>query len=186
LVVELVFETHAITVDNETGVATGWLPGELSARGRQTAAELGKRRRNDRIALVYVSDLRRAMQTVEIAFRGSDIPVIPDGRLRECNYGDLNGMATARLEAERASHVREPWPGGESYVDVVDRMAQLLQDLSKQCDGSRVLLVSHSANKWALDHLLLDLPLARLVAAGLKWQEGWEYVLPAGWRRSDA
>ena len=32
--VELVYETHATTVDNEQGIATGWLPGRLSARGR--------------------------------------------------------------------------------------------------------------------------------------------------------
>ena len=32
--IELIFETHAITTDNENGVATGWLPGTLSKRGR--------------------------------------------------------------------------------------------------------------------------------------------------------
>jgi alpha-ribazole phosphatase/probable phosphoglycerate mutase len=26
--VKLIYETHATTVDNETGIATGWLPGE--------------------------------------------------------------------------------------------------------------------------------------------------------------
>jgi broad specificity phosphatase PhoE len=51
----LVFETHAITTDNEAGIATGWRQGELSARGRLTASELGRRRRNDGIAAVYVS-----------------------------------------------------------------------------------------------------------------------------------
>lgn len=180
--IQLVFETHAITIDNEIGVATGWLPGQLSDRGRETAAELGRRRRDDGIAVVYVSDLRRAAETVEIAFAGSAIPVISDERLRECNYGHLNGMPTERLEAERASHVRKPWPGGESYEDVVDRMGALLRDVAAQWDGSRVLFVSHSANKWALDHLLLGMPLAPLVATGLKWQEGWEYVVPSGWR----
>jgi len=30
--VEIVFETHSISVDNERGIATGWLPGRLSAR----------------------------------------------------------------------------------------------------------------------------------------------------------
>jgi len=38
----VVFETHSITVDNERGVATGWLPGELSERGRDVARELGQ------------------------------------------------------------------------------------------------------------------------------------------------
>ncbi|WP_206184869.1 hypothetical protein [Thermoactinospora rubra] len=41
----LIYETHSITVDNERGIATGWLPGELSPRGRELAGELGERRR---------------------------------------------------------------------------------------------------------------------------------------------
>ena len=32
--VQLIYETHSRTIDNERGIATGWLPGELSADGR--------------------------------------------------------------------------------------------------------------------------------------------------------
>jgi hypothetical protein len=35
--IELVFETHSTTEDNEQGRATGWLPGRLSDRGRLQA-----------------------------------------------------------------------------------------------------------------------------------------------------
>ena len=28
--IKLVYETHSLTLDNERGFATGWLPGELS------------------------------------------------------------------------------------------------------------------------------------------------------------
>jgi 2,3-bisphosphoglycerate-dependent phosphoglycerate mutase len=47
--IEIVFETHAPTEDNEHGIATGWLPGRLSARGRDNAAAMGQRRRHDGI-----------------------------------------------------------------------------------------------------------------------------------------
>jgi alpha-ribazole phosphatase/probable phosphoglycerate mutase len=181
LSVELVYETHAITTDNEAGIATGWLPGRLSMRGRETAAQLGRRRRDDGIAVAYASDLERAMETAWIAFAGSRVSVIPEPRLRECNYGRLNGMPTTQLEGVRSEHVDDPWPEGESYRQVVDRTGHLLDELVVRWDGSRVLLIGHSANKWALDHLLLDKDLADLVAAGLAWQEGWEYVVPAGW-----
>jgi len=147
MALQLVFETHAITTDNEAGIATGWLPGELSARGRETAADLGRRRRDDGLAAVYVSDLARAVQTAAIAFEGSSVPLILDSRLRECNYGSLNGMPTARLERERSHHIDDPWPGGESYQGLVDRTRRLLSDLSAEWEGSRVLLISHSANK---------------------------------------
>jgi alpha-ribazole phosphatase/probable phosphoglycerate mutase len=42
-----------------------------------------------------VSDLKRAIETVEVAFAGSGIPVLIDWRLRECDYGQLNGAAGA-------------------------------------------------------------------------------------------
>jgi len=38
--IELVFETHSTSEDNEAGRAAGWLPGGLSQRGR-TQAQLG-------------------------------------------------------------------------------------------------------------------------------------------------
>ena len=72
---ELVYETHSTSVDNDRGIATGWLPGELSELGREQARALGERRRNDGIAVVYSSDLGRAVETAEIAFTGSGIPV---------------------------------------------------------------------------------------------------------------
>jgi broad specificity phosphatase PhoE len=173
---ELVYETHAITTDNEAGIATGWLPGRLSARGRESAAELGRRRRDDRLAAVFVSDLARAVETAGIAFEGIDLPITEDPRLRECNYGRMNGMPVARLDEERVRHIDRPWPGGESYRQVVARTEQLLDDLVAGWNGARVLLIAHSANHFALEHLLHDRDLRELVAAGMTWQAGWEYV----------
>ena len=86
--VQLVYETHSTSVDNEVGRATGWLGGTLSDTGREQARLLGERRRNDGIDLVVASDLNRAVETAQIAFDGSGIPVIarleaPRVRLRE-------------------------------------------------------------------------------------------------------
>lgn len=181
VVVQLVYETHAITTDNEAGIATGWLPGELSARGRETAAELGARRRNDGVTAVYVSDLARAVETARIAFEGSGIPIHQDPRLRECDYGRLNGAPVAVLAPQRIHRVDEPWPDGESYRHVVGRTASLLGDLAREWDGARLVLVAHSANRWALEHLLLGRDLRDLVTAEFDWQPGWEFVLPAKW-----
>ena len=179
--VEIIYETHSISTDNEAGIATGWLPGRLSDQGRRLAAELGRRRRDDDLAAVLVSDLTRAVETARIAFGDTGIPIHPDRRLRECNYGRLNGMPTARLQADRLQHLDTPWPGGQSYQQVVDQTRDLLRDLAADWDGSRLLLVAHSANRWALDHLLLGRDLADLVSAPFGWQEGWRYTLPTGW-----
>jgi broad specificity phosphatase PhoE len=66
--IEIVCETHSTTEDNESGVATGWLPGRLSPTGREQARRMGDRRRHDGISAVFTSDLLRAVETVEIAF----------------------------------------------------------------------------------------------------------------------
>ena len=39
--ITLVYETHSTTLDNEAGIATGWLPGELSEEGLRQAVALG-------------------------------------------------------------------------------------------------------------------------------------------------
>ena len=176
---EIVFETHAWSVDNERGIATGWLHGRLSDEGRRGAEELGRRRRDDGLTAVYTSDLARAFETTEIAFAGSDLPIFRDARLRECNYGELNGAPVAELDAIRLRHLDEPFPGGESYRGALARVGGLLDDLAREGDGERVLLIGHAATRWALDHLVNGVPLEKLVAAPFDWQEGWLYRLTA-------
>jgi broad specificity phosphatase PhoE len=182
--VAVVYETHSISEDNERGIATGWLDGRLSERGRRSAVMLGERRRDDGIAAFFTSDLGRAVETAEIAFRGTGTPVIKDARLRECNYGEWNGSPVARLEGERTHRIDEPYPGGESYRQVVARMASFLTDLARDWEGARVLLIGHAATRYALDHLLTGVPLEDLVGAPFVWREGWSYTLPTGWQVS--
>ncbi len=178
MTLSIVYETHSLTEDNEAGIATGWLPGKLSADGRRLARELGERRRNDGIAAVFVSDLARAVETADIAFEGSGIPLLLDWRLRECDYGSLNGAPVDLLRGERGKHISVPFPGGESYDAVVARTRPVLADLKARFDGQRVLIISHSANKWALDVILNGARLESLVDAGFPWREGWEYEAP--------
>ena len=171
--VEIIFETHSVTEDNERGIATGWLPGRLSDRGRSLARELGARRRDDGLAAVFTSDLARAVETAAIAFDGSGPAVRADRRLRECDYGALNGAPVGRL-APRSRFIAAPFPGGESYLEVVARMRTFVGDLAPY-DGGRVLLVGHSATRWALEHMLLGRALEELVDAPFVWQPGWRY-----------
>jgi broad specificity phosphatase PhoE len=173
----IVYETHSTSADNERGVATGWLPGRLSDRGRAEARELGERRRNDGVDVVFTSDLARAVETADIAFAGSGIPIRQDPRLRECNYGDLNGTSAKELSARKTDHVDTPFPGGESYRDVVERTRSLLDDLVRDFDRMRIVLIGHSATKWALDHILKGQDLTAAMNGDFAWQPGWEYAL---------
>ena len=153
------------------------MPGELSPHGRELAAELGARRRDDRVALVLSSDLRRATETAEIAFGATGIPVLLDWRLRECDYGDLTGGSAKRVAAVVKDHLEQPYPGGESYSDVVARMRSFLDDLFLRWDGKRVLVVGHAATRWSLQHLVDGEPLDDVVGAPFEWQPGWEYAV---------
>ena len=175
--VQIVYETHGTTFDNEAGIATGWLPGELSPEGVRNAQDLGRRRAADQIDVVYSSDLRRALETARIAFADTSIPLRSDVRLRECNYGDLNGAPRQELEP-RTRFLTTPFPGGESYQDVVDRTADFLTDLAREHQDQKVLLVAHAANRLALDVLLDGAGLAAAVDEPFDWQAGWDYLLP--------
>ena len=177
MALSVVFATHSTTLDNERGVATGWLPGALSDRGREQAAQLGRRRREDGLAAVFCSDLARAEQTARIAFGDSSVPVLLDWRLRECDYGRRTGMPSAELHAGRRDHLDVPYPGGESWRQAVARVGWFLEDLRRHWEGRRVLVIGHVATRWGLDHWLNGTPLEELADEDFDWQEGWEYRL---------
>jgi len=176
-VIQVVFETHSISEDNEQEVASGWSHSMLSPRGRELARELGQRRTADGIDVVFSSDLRRAVETAEIAFAGTATPVLLDWRLRECDYGDLNARPVAEHAVNRAQYLDEPYPAGESWRQAVTRIGGFLKDLPSRWAGKRVLVIGHVATRWGLDHYLAGVTLEDLAAADFGWREGWEYSL---------
>lgn len=161
----VVFETHSTTEDNEAGIMTGWLPGRLSAAGREQARALGERRRDDGIDAIHCSDLGRAVETARIAFPDRDM--LLDWRLRECDYGELNGAAKSERGAD------ERFPGGETWREAVVRVSRALDDLR----GARVLVIGHMATRYALEVRCTGRPLEAVLAEELVWQPGWEYRL---------
>jgi 2,3-bisphosphoglycerate-dependent phosphoglycerate mutase len=174
---QIIFETHSLSEDNESGVATGWLPGRLSASGRQMASALGKRRPASGLAVVFTSDLTRAMETAAIAFAHSDLPILADWRLRECNYGSLNGAPSEKVHADRTAYLERPYPGGESWRDATDRVGRFLEDLALFWEGATVLVIGHVATRLGLERFILGQDLGQAMSAEFAWQEGWEYTL---------
>ncbi len=142
-------------------------------RGREQAAELGERRRNDDLDVVFTSDLRRAVETAGIAFGGAPLRIVADERLRECDYGELNG--TSEPLRDRAAHIDVPYPGGESWRQAVERVAGFLDELRRECAGERVLVIGHSATWLALEVVANGRVLDEVMAEPFVWQPGWEY-----------
>jgi 2,3-bisphosphoglycerate-dependent phosphoglycerate mutase len=178
MAVEIVFETHSLSEDNERGIASGWLPGRLSARGRENAAQMGRRRRYDRLAAVFTSDLHRSAETAEIAFGRTDTPLLYDWRLRECDFGRRNGTPTSEIRQDREQYLDRPYPGGESRRQAIQRVAGLLTDLPTRWSGQRVMLIGRVTTQRALEHTINGISLEELTAADFDWQEeGWEYLI---------
>lgn len=177
MAIQVIFETHSISADNELGIASGWRHSTLSERGRNLARALGERRCNDGISVVLASDLGRAAETARVAFEGTAIPILLDWRLRECDYGDKNGMPVTELHQDRQRYLDEAYPHGESWRQAVQRVGRFLGDIDLRWKDKRVLVIGHAATRWALDHFIKGVRLEDLVVADFAWQEGWEYNL---------
>jgi 2,3-bisphosphoglycerate-dependent phosphoglycerate mutase len=171
----VVFESHATSRDNESGLASGWFDITLSTRGEEQARVLGVRRREDDLAAVFCSDLIRASRTAEIAFGERAIPIVRDARLRECDYGDLTRRQASEIDQQRGAHVSTPFPNGESYEHVAVRVSSWLTDVTTTFAGRTVLVIGHRATFYALEHLIRGIPLYEVVTAPWSWQPGWTY-----------
>lgn len=94
------------------------------------------------------SDLTRAAETAAAIGRRLQLTPESDPRLREQHLGDLEGRTYeetwAAAETFDWSDPTQPIAGGESLMDVYDRMGAVLGDLDLDLDrGSVSVLVSH-------------------------------------------
>lgn len=150
--VTIVFEAHGTTFDNEAHVASGHNDVALSPLGEKQSAEMGERYKGDYFDAIFCSDLQRSYRSAEIGF-GTTWPIIKDARLRECNYGDFTQHPSAEVDPEKPKRIDEPFPNGESYTQTTARMKSFLDDLLKNYDGKRVMIIGHRATQYALEHL---------------------------------
>jgi len=176
--VEITYFVHGTTTDNEQGIATGWKPGELSATGMQQARDLGKQITDQKFDAVFCSDLQRAVDSSRLMF-GEKQQITQDDRLRECNYGNMNGLPYT-FKDHMYDYVDSPFPDGESYRDVEARVESFVEFLREQFDGKHVALVAHQAPQLALDVILGGKSWPEAIASDWRrraaWRPGWEYV----------
>lgn len=179
MAVKITYFVHGTTTDNEKDLATGWLPGELSPLGRGQAKELGKLVAQKRFDIVFCSDLQRAIDSANIGF-GDKYQIVQDARLRECNYGDLNGRPHTFKERMN-DFINIPFPNGESYKDVEKRMAEFVAFLKQSYDGKHVAIVAHQAPQLALDVIITGKTWPQAIKEDWRktkaYQPGWEYLV---------
>ena len=148
----------------------------LSEPGIRQSKDMGQRYRHERFDAVFCSDLRRSYHSAENAFEGR-FTIIKDWRLRECDYGHWTRRPSTEIEAERPNRITQPFPNGESYEQTSRRMKSFLQDLLRDYNGKRVMIVGHRATQYGLEHWINGVPLKKAVTDPWRWQPGWEYRL---------
>ena len=148
----LLLARHGQSVWNEIRRFQGATEVGLSALGRAQAAALGRAVRGYRVVAAYVSPMRRALETAEIALRGTGIPVVPLPDLRELSLGEWEGRTVDEIRRcpgdpylawLRAAEHCAP-RGAEPLEDVRQRVLAAVERIAAaHPNGDDVLVVAH-------------------------------------------
>jgi broad specificity phosphatase PhoE len=125
----------------------------------EDAAELAQRVTAYEPAALYTSPLERALRTSHIlvhslgrdAQPGLRVEPVVDDRLREIDFGDVEGLGFDELPPGlQRGLLREPtrvrFPGGETYAELQDRVGEALDEIARRHDGQTVVVVSHTGS----------------------------------------
>ncbi|MCX6823126.1 MAG: histidine phosphatase family protein [candidate division SR1 bacterium] len=178
--VKITYFAHGTTVDNEKHISSGWSDAPLSDLGIQQSKDLQKQINLADFAVVFCSDAQRSVHSATLAFENI-VPMIQDPRLRECNYGTLNGTSSDIVEPLQEANFDTKFPEGESYEDVKARIADFLDYIKKNYDGKHIAIVGHKAPQFAIEVLVHKKSWEQALAEDWRkkkaWQPGWEYIL---------
>lgn len=117
---------------------------QLTDKGKEQANELSKIINMKQIDIILTSPLSRAVKTAEILSSGISKDLIIDHRLIEQDYGVFEGAYRDNnnfLEAKR--HFPSKLSGGESILQVVQRIFNVLDEIKEKYQSKNVLIVTH-------------------------------------------
>lgn len=132
-------------LDDEKYVG-GWSNGDLLPEGIlqiNALAQFMKKSLN--ISMIYSSDIKRAVTTAKIISQNINVEVKYTSKLRELNKGILNGMEVEIAKKKYPEYfdnltINNKYPGGESMIDLYNRIKKLLTELTIL---DNTLLVTH-------------------------------------------
>lgn len=134
---------HGESVNNVSGLWTGWMDTPLTEKGTQDALRARPYLTGISFDKVYSSDLQRAYHTGLLALPGCEPEKLPI--LREIDVGSLAGTPLFSNASQQTAYDRylgyEEF-GGESYKTFSDRTLQFLSML-EQLDVQTVVAFSH-------------------------------------------
>ena len=153
----------------------------LSPLGEQQAAALGhwfaSGDEDDRPDVMLSSPYLRSLDTARL-FRAAggahpDEPVCSDERLREKEFGILDGLTTSGVantfpEQAEFRHILGKFyhrpPGGESWCDVILRLRSLMDTVSLHYAERRVMIFAHQVVVLCLRYIIENLDEAAILA----------------------
>jgi broad specificity phosphatase PhoE len=146
---------HGETEWSRDGLHTSHTELELTPEGEDVARRLAQRLEGVEFDRVLSSPRARARRTAELA-GFTDVEV--DDDLTEWDYGDYEGLTTARIRESVPGWTiwSHPVPGGESAEEVSRRMDRVVARVRDH--GGRVLVFSHGHASRALAARWLGLP----------------------------
>lgn len=157
---------HAETPWNRLGRYQGLRDVPLSRRGRLQRWRLARALARVHLDAVVTSDLRRARDTAAPLARRIGCRLLLEPGLREMSFGRWEGLThvqvRARFPEEWDAYRRDPVgfaaSGGESFLDVAERVSEAWQRAARRAGGRRVAVVAHGAAIKAIVCDLLGVP----------------------------
>jgi probable phosphoglycerate mutase len=158
---------HGETDWNVQGRFQGHLDVPLNALGLRQARRMAERLAQERVDVVYCSDLLRTRQTAEPAAALLKLPAAPDAGLREQHFGILEGLNFDEVRVRHPQHFAE-WlrhdpdyalPGGESVRSFHARVVAALLGLAERHADQTLAVVTHGGVLDMLFRTVHGLPL---------------------------
>ena len=142
---KLILTRHGRTKGNESRINEGHLHGELSKEGKEQVKKLALRLKDEKIDVIYSSDLRRASDTAkEIAKYHPKTQVHFTKELREGSAGDFEGKGYDEVDWEH------PPKNFESHEQIHKRVKKFADKIYRKHKNGTVLFVSHCFSNMAL------------------------------------
>lgn len=136
---------HGQTEWNKSERVQGWSDIGLNEYGISQVEKFCGLLKKDYWDLVISSDLIRAMQTARGIAIYLNIPMITMEKLRERNYGELEGFTRGELMNEYPQlNYLSTIPAGERYKAFYKRVRAGLQDIISEYSKCRLIIVTHN------------------------------------------
>ncbi len=151
---ELIIVRHGQTEANRKGAFQGWIDLSLSEHGLKQIEWLRDELKGQEFDQIYVSPLKRTLQTAQIIREGLKNPpeLVKIDALKEMNFGKWDGLCSDEIEKKYPADYKKwlnDWqtmviPDGESAEKMFKRVVEWIDELLKKSDpNDKVMIVSH-------------------------------------------